>query len=183
MTDMQKVIIFRDTQTHAMACYIHSSSSSSLLGSPSQAVIIALQLWIVAKLGEEEEGVRESWSTATKVPMHCQSSAHCYVKIIYNERDEKVPKIMIIKCQISAVGCNLYYTACSGHQVKLPCWTLEAELLTKKFFLYLPLVMTWNRWIPLLENCHWKVICFVPTPARNHQRSLSTSPPRRDDSK
>ena len=67
---------------------------------------------------------------------------------------KKVPQITIMKCQISAVGCNLYYTACSGHHVKLPCWTLEAELLTKKFFLYLPLVMTRNRWIPLLENCH-----------------------------
>ena len=55
---------------------------------------------------------------------------------------KKVPQITIMKCQISAVGCNLYYTACSGHHVKLPCWTLEAELLTKKFFLYLPLVMT-----------------------------------------
>ena len=48
---------------------------------------------------------------------------------------KKVPQITIIQCQISAVGCNLYYTACSGHHVKLPCWTLEAhELLTKKFF-------------------------------------------------
>ena len=21
--------------------------------------------------------------------------------------------------------------------------------------------MTWNRWIPILKDCHWKVICFV----------------------